>query len=847
MSRLVVGSILLLAMVCYAAAVCGVIQAQDGVISPMDTSKCACDSSAGTCSCTLTHGASSAFYLSLFNGNWVDGVSVTYQSPDAGTQTLGTIPARATQSYQNTMYVAAPPSGVGSTVKSGYVQEAVTNQPTQCWQRTYQITVNYGYSSAEYVNHFNNDANPAISAADAAISAAQNKIAEASNYGLSDTFSATLAQATTANNQAKSGRDQSNQKASSGDYNGAYSSLDGAISLAGQAKTTADGVTTAVTQALSAPLSYSVSPSKPAVNLYSGKSETITFTVNSQDSRKMSCTYQTPSGTSSLGVLQTSSAQSFSAAITAPASGSGTQTFSVTVGCNVGNYAQGTKSASVQVQYQPDPATTAIQQATDSINGAGTQIQSLETSIQSALSQNPAVDLFLGDARQDLDKAKQARTQAQSALASATQTFSSGDSAGAVIQANSAKSQADSINAIVQNGVASVTKALEDVKTEGGQAANQIKSAQAQISSAQSWIDRANTIINNATNLGMDTKDYSAEVETAKGSVSNANTYLSQANTALSASNFAQAKTNSQSAQSNAVDAETKAKDAYERLNSVMEACRTGYQEMQKAQSEISNAEKTYARLAQVVKGLPEQVNTTQLKQDVETQRQKIDQAKNDYSAAQNKVSAGYCTQAVDQATVARNAAADANNMLNRVTENMSDTIKAGLDKSVQELKNNLQDAQATVNSAAGTYGVAGDRVAAAQENVTALQIQLKSAEASVADAKATTTLSDFLDKASAAFGKIIDLQAKVNDSKNEATAAKNDALAKTVGGAAVVVGTGGVGFMWWRRRKGIVKQPAAEPTGEKHVVAEKTEKKPKAPVEHKGKENKAHAKHKTE
>lgn len=664
----------------------------------------------------------------------------------------------------------------------------------------------HGYTYAQY-SSIASQANSAYNDANAELGAFRIYINNAAQYGLPrSTYDAKASDLQNLLNQANSKMYAASYDADEADgYALAYSEQSTALSLSNQAK---QGVLTAeasLNSAIGAAIQFSITPSQYSAPLENGKSTYVSFQITSQDTRTLIC-YYSESGGSYQDIwdqIYQYGSNSFEVHVSAPYSGSGTNTIPINVECTVGNYATTVKTASITLQYGPAPAKTAMQAAEDAIDTANDQIDTLDEAIKDAVIQNPSLDAFLGDARAELASAQSAVSQAQDSLSSARGYYYDAQESTALSQANSAISSAQSVSKYVNDGQAEIARAKEAFKSEAGQAQLAISSASGSIGSAQSWIDRANGIIENATALGMDTKDQLAQVDTAKGLLENSQAYLESANYDISSSNYAQAKIDAASAQDNANQSEAKAKQAYESFASIMQACQVASEGMDAAQAEITNADEIYTRLASVVKNLPSEVNANNTAQDIETQRQKLDLAKNEYSNAQNQISAGYCNQSVDWAIKARNDAANASNMLERVAERMKDTISAALDASAKDAANTVENAKNATTSAGGTYGADSGKVAAAQQQLAEAQANLTLAQNTVLMAKGETNLGDFLDQSAQAFDQLSSVKTTAQSSLNTANSAKTNILTGLWAWFAGILAACGVGFMFWKSKLG--------------------------------------------
>ena len=611
---------------------------------------------------------------------------------------------------------------------------------------------------------------------------------------------------------------------SSDGYAQAYGELSQAILISNQAKNDASAGEASINAALAAPIQFAVSPSQYPATVYYGKSGSADFTVSSQEQRTIACHYITSEdsfGGSVAGELYGHEiygygSGSFSVPLDAPSTGSGKKAITVEVTCTVADYyktyATTKKTATIQLQYGEDPTITAMNSAQDAIDAANSQISDLGLAIESAVADNPSLDQFLGDARVDVESAKAAVSRAQSSLDDANRDYYGFGKDAALSEANAALASAKSASNLAADGQKAVLKAKEAFKAQGGVAQLSINSAKSGIKSAQTWLEKANGIISNATALGMDTKDQEAMVATASGLVENAQGSVSDAEDELGRGEYAQAKSDAGIALNKSNEAEEKAKQAYESLSSVMKGCQVAYSGMLAAQSAISDADAIYTRLASVAKNLPQGVDANQSAQDIETQRQKLDRAKNGYSAAQNQLAAGYCNQSVDSAIAAQNDAANASNMLGRVAERMKDSVSSALDAKVREAEKAVESAKNATSGAGGTYGADMTKVAAAQKQLADAQANLSSAEITVRLAKNATSLGSFLEMSSRAFGELEAVQAGAQSSLGTANAAKSNILTQIFTAIAAVVGALGIGFLFWKSRKG--KKKGALPKG---------------------------------
>ena len=117
-----------------------------------------------------------------------------------------------------------------------------------------------------------------------------------------------------------------------------------------------------------------------------------------------------------------------------------------------------------------------------------------------------------------------------------------------------------------------------------------------------------------------------------------------------------------------------------------------------------------------------------------------------------------------------------------------------------------------TSSGAGGTYGADTAKVASAQKQLSGAQENLSSAVATVRLAKNATSLGNFLDKASLAFGQLEAVRIGAQSSLGTANAAKSNILAQIFTAIAAVIGMLGIGFLFWKLRKG--KKKGALPNG---------------------------------
>jgi hypothetical protein len=584
-------------------------------------------------------------------------------------------------------------------------------------------------------------------------------------------------------------------------------------------------------------IQFSVTPPTQAISLYTGQSKTLSYQVANPTTGSITCSYSGSLGQGPLGAIPAGSSQSFSVTVQASSSGAASQTLNGQVTCTDSLQQSGTQSFSVSVTTSQDPAVSAINSAQTAINSANTQLLTTEQTIQA----QTALGVDTSGSTGLLQQAKSLVQQATTALTSATSSRTNGDS-------TSAKNSADQATAYAQQALSSngqILSTLEDEKKDFAEGAKEasdlISQAKDKIAESQSWIERAETMVANATSLGMDTVSAKTKVASAKSTLLNANSYLTQATSSFTSKNYALSKTNANGAIQNADSAKTSASTAYDSLSDTVQKVSIASELMKKANTNIQKADQTYIKLTGVVRETRKYTNVSDVESDIAAQKAVIDQAKDAASQAQNRFQQGTYADAVDYATRAQDLADSAKNRLDRIVEKLTNNIQDALAKSLEDANANINASTTAIQSAASTYGASSDKIASAQQNLTQAQIQFQTATTAVNEVKSAVGLTTFLDKAASAFEQIQTTATLSAQAKSDADAARNDALTKVGAGVAGVVGAGGVGFMWWRRRK---KEPKkSESTKGTHEKSAETQAAPAKVVHAKAEETKTHCK----
>jgi len=565
------------------------------------------------------------------------------------------------------------------------------------------------------------------------------------------------------------------------------------------------------------------------------QSTTVVLTVRNNGENSINCEYRTYDSSWQVlgGIYPDGSAQASSIKITADVARS-MNTYPITIRC-YDAYASGTATTSVTISYQPHPADAAIEEARNMINDANEEISRAEGEISRA--SNIGADTT--SAYSYLSQAKSYISSANTDYNTAVSSYQSTSCDQALSQARSAKSAAQQAKSYATSAYNAANEALTELEREKIEASNRISSAQSKISEAQASIDRANSIINNATTilttvygegkwersttLGMDAVQAEADVESAKAELDNAEQYISMANSAFNGGNYNLVKDNCDSAVDNALSAKSIADKAYNSLYATVQRANVAYTEMCDAQREIQTTNRIYIAMSEVVRSAKEQSDLSSVEATINECKSTVDEAEDYYSQSQNKFSAGYYEDSVNVAIKARDTAAEAHNRLDRVVENLRVTVEDTLDRRYSEIKSKIQMAKDKITEASNTYASNGDEISSAQEFIQKADMALKEAESMISNTKEITDFNEFPTAAANSFEKLNYAASMSIEAQNHAQNAINWGYA-TVGGATLaVVGTGGAGFMFWRRRK---KKGVTKP--EKTKLAKETPKKEK-------------------
>jgi tetratricopeptide (TPR) repeat protein len=543
-------------------------------------------------------------------------------------------------------------------------------------------------------------------------------------------------------------------------------------------------------------MQVTVTPSEGSISLNSGESRDVSISVNNLGDNPIDCTY---SG-DSIGRISSGGTQSFYVNIKAPSSGSGTTSQSVSILCiDAETRQQAEKDATIRVTYSPNPCFAKIDAATSSYNTASTEIAGANSAIQGSDSRCEGTDK--SEPMGYKNQAESVLLDAKGQLEKARSACSNGDSGNAISAAEDAKNKAEQARTYATQTKNAVEKAVADCLSGRKEASDLLKQADSNIRSAESWIERAESVVKNGTDLGMDTHQEKADVETAKSTITNAKTYYQQASSYFDGKDYSMTKKDANEAITKTQDAENSAKKAYNSLFKTVEDANTAKNEMNTAASEIARADQIFSKLAVVVRNMKKNTDMSGTETQIIELRSKIESSRDYSSQAQNKFSAGYFSESVNLATSARDTAASANNRLSRLLEGLTVTVTDSLEKTAIAASAKIAEANSKTNEASATYAASGDEIASARKSIQQANTALQEAKTIISKAKETTDLSEFLALASDAFSKLENVTQMAEKSKTHAQNAINLGYATIGGGAAAVVGTGGVGFLYWKRK----------------------------------------------
>jgi len=572
--------------------------------------------------------------------------------------------------------------------------------------------------------------------------------------------------------------------------------------------------------------SITVTTNPSSFDLIVGESSNSTLIVKNNGSNTVTCQYKSGNADwSSLGsVLPGSTNSTQSIKITAPSEGIGQTTNTVSVKCTDNTTSLSSQGdAVIAVSYSADPVQTALNNAVGMINDATQAIVNAQAEIQAATS-----------AGGDITSAQNKLNQAQAYLDTAKSQKTTAQSTRSESEANKAYASAQTSKTYATEALNEANNAVQKVLVCKQDASNLIDEANTAISAAEAEVERADAV---AVEQKISTVLANASLETARGNILDAESYLENASLSLDSGNCETAKTNANSAISKAQKAEQAAEKVAEDFQSESFKEQIIASELGNAQTEISKAEQTYQKLTVVVKGMENYSDVSSVLEQIGAEKIKLDNAKDYRSDAENRSSAGYSDEALNKAVLARDTAASAKNKLDRIVENLKNTILDDLDKSFVQLEEKILNADQTIQNATSTFGATPEKITDAQNLIRDAKSKVEIVKATIAKAKKASSLNSLLNESASAFELVAETEETTQSASNSAESAVSDATATAIGTGALAVAIGGGGFLYWKRKKKKGEKP-----GKKEGVIKKLKKKFPCEIkeQEKGKKGKA-------
>lgn len=553
-------------------------------------------------------------------------------------------------------------------------------------------------------------------------------------------------------------------------------------------------------------VSFTVTPSKTSVSLFSGQSETITITVKNNMAYPIACNQNI--GTISAG----GSNSNYKLTVQAPATGTGTNTESASVVCNWQGGTSKTETAVIAVNYQSDPCVAALNDAKSSVTDAQTAVTSSQSKIQEA----DTLGADVTTAKSSLNQANSQLSTSQTTLTTAQTSCNSGDRTNGVTQANTAKSAALQAKQYATDALNMAQSAITTFTQKKTEASNKISDATSAIANSVLMVQKAEAILNNVIALGqvmpeavgnLDLVMHKSNVDTAKAKIDQAKQYKTDAQSAFDQKNFDLATSKSNSANQLAADANSLATDSYTKINTVMGTLGEGAKSIIAASAEIDKTDGILTKMAFIMKNMEKRnIDLTEAKDIISTGQTNIDAAKDLLSQAKNRLQAGISSDAITKAVAARDKAAEPTNRLNRIISSLSQKTQDALEKDYADANAKANDAEGVVKDAANTYMATQSEINEAQNNLGLAKSQLTAATTAISELKTANDLTTFVEKASSAFSVLDDVAIKVDAAVAHSNAAKMGLYVKVGAGVAVTAGAAGAGFLYFRKRK-ITKQ----------------------------------------
>lgn len=549
----------------------------------------------------------------------------------------------------------------------------------------------------------------------------------------------------------------------------------------------------------------SVAPNKNSISLINKQSETVQITVQNNSSGAVNCSYVSKGQTQSIGVVSGGGSQTAAVTFTAPASGSATDSQSITFTCtNPNNGLQDTESTTIMVEHHPHPSEAAISSAQSKINDASAEIQDAQTKVQQASATACVNPNTISNAQANIEQAVSLNDSAKADIASAQSSFNSGAYDSALSQANNAESEATQAKAMATSAVTVANNAISEVAQLTKDVQDTIDNTKSAIASAEAEIERANS---KAVEYKVDTSFAVATLQQAKSDIGTAKSYYSQATTSLDAKNCSVAKQNADSALRYANSAESGAKAAALTFENYSQTTGAATRELENANTEISNADQVYIKLTSIMRDVRLYVDVSQTLASIDKEKENIDAAKDSYSGAQNSSSAGDTKTAITKATEARNLAASAKNQLDRILENNRYVIEDAVSKAISDAETKIKDAEDTIQKAGNSFQATQEKITDAQNKLKDAKLKLEEAKTGFANAKKQTTLDSFLTSAVSTVGTVNATNDLSKSAQDLANSAMTDIYVKAGAVAVTAAGAGG-GLLYWKRRKQRKGQP---------------------------------------
>ncbi|MBI5046602.1 hypothetical protein HZC07_02625 [Candidatus Micrarchaeota archaeon] len=566
-------------------------------------------------------------------------------------------------------------------------------------------------------------------------------------------------------------------------------------------------------------LQFYVTPSNQNVNLYTGQSQPLSFTVNNPTSGSLICSYSGAAGSGSLTTVLPSSSQTFSVTVQAPVQArSETQSGQVT--CLDSYNQSATQPFSVSATYIQNPAIPAIDSATTTINDATSAINSADSLISTQTSS--CVDTT--SAQNSIQQAKSQLTTAQTNLQNAKNAYTAAPydtnaAQTAVSSANSASSNAQQAKNLAVQASSTLQSILSGIEQKKQSANGSLADAKGTIDDAISSISTTDSDLTTVSNLGADVTNASALQKQARDALSSAQTDYGTGISKFNSCAFDQVLISASSAKTNAGQAKTYSTQAYnsaENARSILQQLTQQVSDLLKLkQSNINSAQSWIDRAVslsnnQTLIGIDLVDPETKIK----SAQAELDNAKTYYSQAQDAFNANRYALAQQNKTgepqlnSAQTEISKAEQLYNKLSSLVADmqnyTNLSDTNDAIQKEKDNLNSAKDLLskaqnayssgsgsntinfavdsrNTAATSYNRLDDIISKLSESVLAslnAQVDVETKNKATAQQKITDASATF----GASADKVISAEAKLKQSKEQLntaqkiiTNAKND------------------------------------------------------------------------